>query len=71
MLLKINNFFSFLLENVSAEFSNPFPQAARLGSQQLWAGMGLAGAVLAGSKGTASMCSASEMPVVGQENFLF
>lgn len=40
-------FFSFLLDNVSAEFSNPFPQAARLGSQQLWTGMGLAGVVLA------------------------
>lgn len=52
------------------EFSNPFPQAARVGSRQPGTRMGLAMTALAGFSGAAIKCSATEMPVGGQENFL-
>lgn len=54
-----------------SEFSIPFPRAARVGSRQLWTETGLAVTALAGFSSTAIKCSAPEIPVGRQENFLF
>lgn len=65
-------FFSFLLENVSSQWVLCLlPQAAGVGSRQLWTGMGLAETELAAVSSAVMKCSATEMLVGRQENLLF